>query len=292
MSAVFFHPDTIQTQWVFDTTRKGSEVATYLAERGCAIHSPALITRGVIERYHHHAYLDALESGTPVSLAESQQFDWDPQTWQSVVAQRSSLVAAVAHARIHGRAYALASGFHHARADRGAGFCTLNGLAIAAGEALRTGIRQVIILDLDAHAGGGTHSMVHTWPHLRHVDIHTAPFDSYLPLAPHRRISVQDPATYIPTVTALLKELDNEVEQGDLLLYNAGMDIYEGCDVGGLGGISEQIIEQREILVDSWSRSHGLAVAACLAGGYKGTRFPNELLIRLHADSVTRFCAD
>jgi hypothetical protein len=70
------------------------------------------------------------------------------------------------------------------------------------------------------------------------------------------------------------------------------MDIYEGCDVGGLGGISEQIIKQREILVDSWSRSHGLAVAACLAGGYKGTRFPNELLIRLHADSVTRFCAD
>jgi len=292
MPAVFFHPDTIQTEWVFDTTRKGSEVAMHLAERGYHIQTPPLLTREVIARYHQEPYLTALETGIPVGLAESQQFDWDQQTWQSVIAQSSSMVAAMLHAQKHGRAYALASGFHHARAERGAGFCTLNGLAIAAGEALRAGVRQVVILDLDAHAGGGTHSMVSTWPNLRHIDIHTAPFDSYMPLAPHRRIYVQDSVAYIRTVTALLSELNQHVQAGDLLLYNAGMDIYEGCAVGGLAGISEDIITEREVLVDTWAKSHGVAVATCLAGGYKGARFPNELLIRLHADSVARFCAD
>lgn len=292
MSAIFYHSDTVQTEWVFDTTRKGSVVAAALAAAHHTISTPHLITRELVERYHSAAYLDALQTGSPRELAESQQFAWDPQTWQSVIAQNSAMVAAVHHARLHGRAYALASGFHHARAAHGAGFCTLNGLAIATGEALRAGARQVVILDLDAHAGGGTFSMVHAWPNVLHYDIHTASFDTYRVHGPHRRIAISEPDAYIPAVTSVLAELAGQVQPGDVLLYNAGMDVYGGCDIGGLLGIDEAMIARREQAVDSWARTHGLAVAGCLAGGYHGERFPQELLIKLHADSVVRFCAD
>lgn len=292
MSAIFYHRDTVQTEWVFDTTRKGAAVAAFLTNAHQTITTPNLITREIVERYHHAAYLDALQTGSPRQLAESQQFGWDPQTWQSVIAQNSAMVAAVHHALQHGRAYALASGFHHARAAHGAGFCTLNGLAIAAGEALRAGARQVVIVDLDAHAGGGTYSMVNTWPNLLHYDVHTASFDSYVSREPHRRVAITESADYIPTVQVLLDTLGALVQPGDLLLYNAGMDVYEGCAIGGLHGIDEAVITQREELVDAWARSHNLAVAGCLAGGYQGSRYPEELLIQLHAASVMRFCAD
>ena len=59
-----------------------------------------------------------------------------------------------------GVAAALASGFHHAHADHGEGFCTFNGLVVAA-EALRAAgrVRTVAVLDLDLHYGNGTASL-------------------------------------------------------------------------------------------------------------------------------------
>ena len=59
-----------------------------------------------------------------------------------------------------GVAAALASGFHHSHADHGEGFCTFNGLVVAA-EALRAAgrLRTVAVLDLDLHYGNGTASL-------------------------------------------------------------------------------------------------------------------------------------
>jgi hypothetical protein len=42
----------------------------------------------------------------------------------------------------------------------GAGFCTFNGLALAALAALDLGAKRVLVLDLDAHCGGGTHELL------------------------------------------------------------------------------------------------------------------------------------
>lgn len=44
--------------------------------------------------------------------------------------------------------------------DSGAGFCTFNGIAIAAKQALRRGAKRVLIIDFDAHGSGGTHSLI------------------------------------------------------------------------------------------------------------------------------------
>ena len=75
-----------------------------------------------------------------------------------VLSSNGGAVAAGLAALEHGVAGSLSSGLHHARREKGAGFCTFNGLVIAAREALTAGARSVLILDFDAHCGGGTRS--------------------------------------------------------------------------------------------------------------------------------------
>jgi acetoin utilization deacetylase AcuC-like enzyme len=292
MAAIFFNDNTTQTSVSFDTTKKGADVARELTQRGYQIIVPAPVTRAILERYHAPAYVTAIETGEPRDLAESQNFAWDLHTWTSVTAQTGAMVAAVHAALRDGRAYALASGFHHASRARGGGFCTFNGVAIAAGEALAAGVRKVVILDFDAHGGGGTHDIIAGWEHVIHYDLSTAPYEAYTPIAPHRRVHVQNATTYIPTVNALLADLAAHVQPGDVVIYNAGMDSYEGCAIGGLSGITVDVIRTRDALVDAWVRRHNLKIAACLAGGYQGDRYPYELLIQLHRESVERICAD
>ena len=65
------------------------------------------------------------------------------------------------------------------RRDRGAGFCTFNGLALAARAALAAGAASVLILDLDAHCGGGTASLIAEEPRIWQLDVSVCAFDSY-----------------------------------------------------------------------------------------------------------------
>lgn len=285
--ALFYHPDTTATAHAFDTTRKGADIANYLAQRGWKVTQPKLISPQIAERYHDVDYVNAIIAGEPIDLAESQGFAWDEQMWRSVAAQNGAMLDAAHYACQHGRAYALAAGFHHARADSGAGFCTLNGLAIAAGEIRATyPERLVIVLDADAHCGGGTMSICHAWDHLIHLDIHTSGYDSYVAHAPHKRVHVSDAEQYIVTLQHMLTQVEAAITPGAVLIYNAGMDVHEDCRIGGLYGMSTAMIRQREQCVSEWATSHSLAVVACLAGGYAGGNLDHETLVALHAMSV------
>ena len=63
-------------------------------------------------------------------------------------------------------AAALGSGFHHAHADHGEGFCTFNGLVVAAEALWAAGaVAHVAVLDLDLHYGNGTASLAAGRPH-------------------------------------------------------------------------------------------------------------------------------
>lgn len=285
--AVFYHRDTTKTAYAFDTTRKGADIANYLAARGWQIMQPQPITPHIAERYHDADYVNAIIAGNPRSLAESQGFTWDKYMWRSVAVQNGAMLDAAHYACQHGRAYALSAGFHHARAGSGAGFCTLNGLAITAGELLASyPDRSVIILDADAHCGGGTMSICHAWDRVIHLDIHTSGYDSYGARSPHVRMHVSDAEQYMTTLHQLIANVEPHITPGDVLIYNAGMDIHEDCRIGGLYGVTTEIIREREHYVSEWATSHSLAVVACLAGGYAGGYLTHDALVELHAMSV------
>jgi acetoin utilization deacetylase AcuC-like enzyme len=213
---------------------------------------------------------------------------WDPALWQAVTASNGGLCAAAEVALREGVSGSLSSGLHHARRGYGAGFCTFNGLALAALRAARSGLR-VLVLDLDAHCGGGTDSLVGREPNVVQLDVATDAYDAYAPAPPHILATVRTAPAYLPTISNGLEALD-AAGPFDLLLYNAGMDPHEGS-MGGLPGITAAVLAEREALVFDWARRRGMPVAFCLAGGYVSSRLARDQLVALHRLTVAAAAA-
>ena len=282
---VFYSTDYAAAADAFDTTRKAAWVACSLAERpipGVVLIEPPLLIPIQIEQVHCGRYVRAVRTGKPRSLAETNGFEWDPGIWTSALASTSGMVTAALYAlRRRFVAGSLSSGLHHARRGSGGGFCTFNGLALAARAAIDAGAQRVLILDLDAHAGGGTFSLVRDWPEVWGVDVSiTKQVDRYEPRQGDRfqLHIVSDAGAYLSTIRARLEAVG---QVGfDLVLYNAGMDPHE--DSWGIEGITTETIAERERLVFGWAADRGAPVAFCLAGGYTGARMSQDGLVALH----------
>ena len=282
---LFYSPQFVGSSYAFDTTRKSRWIAESLAERpiaGINLVEPESLNGDVVAKSHDMRYVLAVETGEPRHLAESQGFSWDPALWPMVLASNGGAVSAALTALQEGSAGSLSSGLHHARRQRGGAFCTFNGLVIAAREILTTGAQSVLILDLDAHCGGGTRSMIEEEHRIWQIDVAVNSFDGY-ESANRAWLQIVDNADdYIPTIERSLMAAERWGQRFDLCLYNAGMDPYERCGIGGLPGITRDILSRRERLVFDWCRAQSLPVAFVLAGGYVGANLSRDELIDLH----------
>ena len=281
---LFFSPDYVAARYAFDTTRKAGWIAESLRMQpitGLQLTEPLSVTEARLREVHDAAYVAAVKSGIPRDLAESQGFRWDPQLWSSACSSTGGVLAAARAALYDGVAGSLSSGLHHARRACGAGYCTFNGLALAALDALSQGARSVLILDLDAHCGGGTHSLLCNRAGVRHADIAVSEFDNYMPTDDNFLGIIHYASDYIPTLEKMLAKLER-TGRYDLCLYNAGMDPHEDCSVGGLAGITDAVLADRERLVFDWCRKHACPVAFVLAGGYTGSALTQDELVALH----------
>lgn len=284
---VFYSADYVRAGYAFDTTRKAAWIAESLSTRPLAtvdVLRPEPVTAAQLGDVHQPTYVESIRTGEPRDLAESQGFTWDLQLWPSVCASTGGVLAAARTALDEGVAGSFSSGLHHAKFARGAGFCTFNGLALAAHDALGRGARAVLILDLDAHCGGGTHALVQKEPRVWQADVAVALFDQYTPAGHHRLRVVAEAADYLPTIRTVLAEVAQAWAWGeaDVCLYNAGMDPHEDCAVGGLPGITSAVLAEREQLVFEWCRAHRLPVAFVMAGGYVSDQLSQDELVALH----------
>jgi acetoin utilization deacetylase AcuC-like enzyme len=196
------------------------------------------------------------------------------------LAMGGGVVQAALAALEDGVAGSLSLGLHHARRERGNGFCTFNTLALAALIALQAGAGRMLILDLDAHCSGGTSSLVGADPAIRILDVSVNAFDSYQPAPGNSLDHVRRAADYLPTVQRRLAELD--AEDIGLVLYYAGMDPHQYCPIGGYPGIDGAILEAREQLVFGWARERRLPIAFVPGGGYTGPLLGRASLVDLH----------
>ncbi len=64
---------------------------------------------------------------------------------------------------------------HHATPDRAMGFCYFNSVAIAALEALATGVKRVAVFDFDVHHGNGTEAILLNRPNAVFSSVHQSP---------------------------------------------------------------------------------------------------------------------
>jgi hypothetical protein len=92
------------------------------------------------------------------------------------------------------------------------------------------------------------------------------------------------------TIEQKLTWLEREAPRFDICLYNAGMDPFEGCPTGGMQGITQKVLRNREVAVFSWCRMRGIPIAFVLAGGYLGPELNRAGLVALHRLTLDAAC--
>jgi acetoin utilization deacetylase AcuC-like enzyme len=287
---LFYSADYVAASDAFDTTRKSGWIVKSLRSKpigGVEIVAPVPLTVDEICTVHDRQYVEAVRTGEPKNLAESQNFTWDPGLWTSVIASNGGVLSAARVALKERASGSLSSGLHHAQHGSGAAFCTFNGLAIAAKMILAEGARSVLILDLDAHCGGGTHWLIDGDDRIRQIDVSVNGVDGYAPSGANTLNIVRVAGDYLEVIESRLNELDIKP---DLCIYNAGMDADERCEVGGLPGIDAAMLKKREAIVFGWAKSRGVPIAFVLAGGYSGTTLSQDELVALHRLTIESAC--
>ncbi len=258
-------------------------------EPGIRLEEPEPLQRAQLARVHTAEYIDAVRTGEPRALAESQKFPWSPELYPSVLLTGGGCLAACRAALDDGVAGALVSGFHHSHADHGEGFCTFNSLVVAA-EALRAGdavagfghrrVERVAVLDMDLHYGNGTASLAPSRPWLFNLSIYGNDYfanTAYRDVAERRH---QDGANH--RSLALLAgsgraEMMAAMDEGlamleawglpDLLVYQAGADPFREDPYSPLELDHDDLLE-RDRRAFAWASRRGIPVAWVLAGGY------------------------
>lgn len=233
-----------------------------------------------LRRVHTARYIDAIRTGEPRGLAEMQKFPWSPELYPSVCLTSGGCLAAARQALRDGVSAALVSGFHHACADHGEGFCTFNGLVVALDALHASGeIETSVILDMDLHYGNGTAQLVAERPHLLAVSIYG---NDYRENICFRDVSVrqhEDGENHrsfaLPggcdrqVMLAVMREALPLIaaRRPQLLLYQAGADPYFEDPYSPLD-LDHNDLRARDRFVFEFAKSHGIPIAWVLAGGY------------------------
>ena len=179
-------------------------------------------------------------------------------------------VQAAEYAMEHGIGMNIAGGTHHAYADRGAGFCLLNDIAIAARVLLhQQKVKKVLVVDLDVHQGDGTASIFQNTPEVftfsmhghHNYPMHKERSDLDIPLADHTT-----DAHYLSTLDEHLPRLIDEV-QPEVIFYQSGVDIL-GTDKLGKLSVTREGCKARDRRVLELSKRNNIPLVISMGGGY------------------------
>ena len=170
----------------------------------------------------------------------------------------SGAMYAAAVRALEARSVAVApcSGFHHACYLRPAGFCTFNGLMVAARLLHeRHGVSRVAILDFDEHYGDGTDDIIERLG-IDWVDHYSAGAHDF---------STDDAEAFLAQIPGILEGMARRGSQ--LVLFQAGADPHVDDPLGGF--LTTEQLYRRDRAVFETCRRRGLPVAWNLAGGYQ-----------------------
>jgi acetoin utilization deacetylase AcuC-like enzyme len=168
-----------------------------------------------------------------------------------------------------GCACAPVSGFHHAHYGAGGGFCTFNGLVVAARKVIEcVGARRVLILDCDMHFGDGT-EQIRQQLQLTDV-IENCSLGRWF-----------DAPGQASRYLARLRQVAGSFRDYDLILYQAGADLHVDDPLGGVL-TTPQMVERDRLVFES-ARQAGVPIAWNLAGGYQE---PLSRVLELHSHTM------
>ena len=207
---------------------------------------------------------------------------WSEELVQRTLTAPAGTVLAAQLALHRGIACHQAGGTHHAHHDYAAGFCIINDLAITAKVLLhRNRLKRVLIFDCDVHQGDGTARLLANEPHAVTCSVHAGRNFPFTKALSDVDVALEDGVAddaYLETVDRTLGQQLNRWSP-DVVLYVAGVDIYENDPLGRLS-VSWEGIRERERLVLGELKRRGIPVATVIGGGYDNDR---QALVRRHA---------
>lgn len=244
---------------------------------------PGRAKASLLGQVHCSRYVDAILNNTLAPKALRRMgLPWSEElVKRTCIAPMGTLLTAQLALK-HGLACHLAGGTHHAHYDFGSGFCIFNDLALSARVLLASGgIERLLIFDCDVHQGDGTAAMLADEPRAFTCSLHCEKNFPVRKTRSDRDVGLPLGMTdrdYLDSVFATLDALLDHV-QPQLVLYDAGVDIFEQDPLGRLC-ISEQGIADRDHGVIERCRQRHIPVATVIGGGYDDDR---EALARRHA---------
>lgn len=165
----------------------------------------------------------------------------------------------------------LGGGTHHAHSNFGSGFCLLNDLAVAAKHAQRvcSGVRKVLIFDLDVHQGDGTAAIFENDRTVFTCSFHGRRNFPFRKVQSDLDVALEDGVDdegFMAEVERVLPALLDTVKP-DLVLYDAGVDPH-ATDALGLLSLSTEGLYERDVYVLSECRRRRIPTVTVIGGGY------------------------
>ena len=239
-----------------------------------AIHfkDPKKATASQLALCHSQRYIDDFLNGTLSDKAiKKMGFPYSQQLVERTLLSIGGSIQAAEAAFSHDLTFNLSGGYHHAYSDFGSGFCIFNDLAIAAAHLINTEQADtVLIFDCDVHQGDGTAQITQNYNQIITCSIHC---EQNFPR--NKQESTYDFA--LPAKTAdgeylatLRQALDFcvRIHNPDIILYNAGADIYTKDELG-LFNISLNGVYERDLFVLNFCKQHQIPLMCALGGGYQ-----------------------
>ncbi len=244
------------------------------------------VSRDQLARVHDEAYLDRVLSQT-LSEREVRVIGF-PQSPELAWRERHSTGGTVDAARAaleDGIAVNLAGGTHHASPASGQGYCLFNDAAVAIRTLQSEGaIRRALVVDLDVHQGNGTARCLSGDPTAFTLSVHSAKNFPFEKAESDLDVPLADGLTDRAYLAAVDEALDEAFARSDpdLVIYNSGVDVFEGDRLGRLA-VSAAGVHERDVLVFAACRARGLPVAVTMGGGYA----PDvEIIVDLHLATI------
>jgi histone deacetylase 11 len=243
---------------------------------------PRMITEQELAMVHTADYLEQLTTNTSRTVAGITEIPplrylphWivrkvvlDPMKYAT-----AGTVLGAALALRHGYAINLSGGYHHAKAHTGEGFCVYADIPLAVHVLWKTFPHlKIMVVDLDAHQGNGLESIFMQDPRVTIFDVYNGsvyPNDRYA----KQFITFDYPLRSFVTDQDYLGLVERELPQAiakakpDLIIYNAGSDIYEKDQLGCMS-VSAQGIIKRDAFVVEQARQNNIPILMVLSGGY------------------------
>jgi acetoin utilization deacetylase AcuC-like enzyme len=259
---------------------RSQRLLSYLEREGILrsgdLHRARRTSMGHLLRVHDIEYLRKLETaegvgrvfGVPIQPAQVDEL----LLWQRAMVGGTILSARLA-LRDGITLFNLGGGLHHARPDRGQGYCLFNDVAVAVEFLRRRWLfrERILVVDLDVHDGDGTRAFFRDDATVHTFSIHNRtlldPGDAVEDTCIELGTGVTDDV-YLECVE---RELPRLVERfrPELVFYLAGADVAHD-DRHGDWEISEAGVLERDRFVMETLRPEGSdrAVVVLLAGGY------------------------